>query len=114
MYAVAPETTYRELVTLLGGPEPILARAAELVTAERHAEALRLTDVVLASEPGNRPALETRLAAVEALLAASTNVNELGWLNAARRALQAKLGPEDVDSAAGAESYKPDGPVTRP
>ena len=92
MYAVAPETTYRELLTLLGDPAPVLARAADLVAAGRHAEALRLTDVVLASDPDNVTALQTRLAAVEALYAASGNVNELGWLNAARRTIEEKLG----------------------
>lgn len=92
MYAVSPQTTYRELVTLLGSPDPIVTRAAALVTAGHHAEAIRLTDVVLASDASNRPALETRLAAVEALLAASTNINENGWLNAAKRSLEAQLG----------------------
>jgi alkyl sulfatase BDS1-like metallo-beta-lactamase superfamily hydrolase len=84
--------TYRELVTLLGGPDSILARAAALVTAGNHAEALRLTDVVLAADPQNRTALETRLTAVDALLAASGNINEQGWLNGARRTLRAQLG----------------------
>jgi alkyl sulfatase BDS1-like metallo-beta-lactamase superfamily hydrolase len=91
MYSVAPEATARELVTLLGTPQPILTRAADLVTAGRHAEALRLTDVVLASDPNNQDALETRLAAVNALLAASGNLNESGWLNAARRTLESRL-----------------------
>jgi hypothetical protein len=36
---------------------------------------------------------ETRLAAVEALLAASTNINETGWLNAAKRSRESQLGP---------------------
>ena len=36
--------------------------------------------------------LETWLAAVEALLAASGNINEIGWLNAARRSLRTHLG----------------------
>jgi alkyl sulfatase BDS1-like metallo-beta-lactamase superfamily hydrolase len=92
MYAVSPDDTYRELLALLGDPSPILARAADLVVAGRHAEAIRLTDVVLAGDPENVPALETRLAAVEVLYAASTNVNEIGWLYAARRALRAQLG----------------------
>jgi alkyl sulfatase BDS1-like metallo-beta-lactamase superfamily hydrolase len=92
MYPVAPAETYRELLTLLGDPAPILGRAADLVAEGRHAEALRLTDVVLAGDPENVPALETRLAAVEALFAASGNVNELGWLNAARRRLREQLG----------------------
>ena len=92
MYAVSPQATYRELVTLLGGPDSILARATALVTAGNHAEALRLTDVVLAADPQNRTALETRLTAVDALLAASGNINEQGWLNGARRTLRAQLG----------------------
>jgi len=69
MYAVSPQDTYRELLGLLGDPAPILARAAELLAADRHPEALRLTDVVLAGDPANVAALQTRLAAVEALLA---------------------------------------------
>jgi alkyl sulfatase BDS1-like metallo-beta-lactamase superfamily hydrolase len=93
MYAVSPQETARELVALVGDTAPIVARAAALVAAARPAEGLRLTDVVLASDPANRPALETRLAAVEALSATSTNINEQGWLNAARRALRRQLGP---------------------
>lgn len=92
MYAVSPQQTYRELLDVFGDPEPIRARAAALVAAGRHAEAIRLTDVVLAGLPGDRATLETRLAAIEALLAASTNLNEQGWLNAARRALRSTLG----------------------
>lgn len=92
MYAVSPDDTHRELLALLGDPAPILARAADLGAAGRHAEAIRLTDVVLAGDPENVPALETRLASVEALAAASVNVNELGWLNAARRDLRERLG----------------------
>src|SRR4029453_9919211 len=88
MYPVAPADTYRELLALLGDPAPILARATDLAAAGRHAQALRLTDVVLAGDPENVAALETRLAAVEALFAATNNINELGWLNAARRQLQ--------------------------
>jgi alkyl sulfatase BDS1-like metallo-beta-lactamase superfamily hydrolase len=92
MYAVAPHETYRELLTLLGDPAPILARATALVAEGRHPEALRLTDVVLAGDPTSVPALEIRLAAVESLLEASTNINERGWLNAARRSLRTQLG----------------------
>jgi len=91
MYPVAPEAVYRELLTLLGDPATVLARAGELVAAGRHPEALRLTDVVLAADPDDRDALTIRLAAIEALFAASGNINELGWLNAARRAIEAQL-----------------------
>ena len=92
MYAVAPADTYRELLEIYGDPAPILARASELVAAGRHPEAIRLTDVVLAGDPGNEAALQTRLAAVDALLAASGNINERGWLNGASRSLRAQLG----------------------
>lgn len=92
MYDVAPAETYRELVTLLGGTGAITARATALVAEGRHAEAIRLTDVVLAADAADTAALTTRLAAVEALLAASVNVNEQGWLNGARRDLRARLG----------------------
>jgi hypothetical protein len=46
-----------------------------------------MTDVVLAGDPGT--SLQTRLAAVDALLAASGNINERGWLNWASRAPRA-------------------------
>ncbi|MCW5889772.1 MAG: MBL fold metallo-hydrolase [bacterium] len=92
MYGVSPSATYRELVTLLGGTGAIAVRAAALVAEDRHAEAIRLTDVVLAADPDDQEALATRLAAVEALLAASGNINEQGWLNGARRELRARLG----------------------
>ena len=90
MYAVPPQAIYPELVTLLGSPDRCRAREP-LVAAGHHPEALRLTDVVLASDPTNRPALETRLAAVEALFAQTTNINERGWFNGAGRALRAQL-----------------------
>ena len=61
-----------------------------LGTAPAHT---RRADVVLAADPGNQAALGTRLAAVEALLAASGNINERGWVNAARRSLQAAQVP---------------------
>ena len=92
MYAVSPQATYRELVSLLGGTGPDRRARGRARRRRRHAEALRLTDVVLAGDPANRPALEIRLAAVEALFAASGNINEQGWLNGARRALEAQLG----------------------
>src|SRR4029453_3190882 len=41
MYPVSPQGTQPELVTLLGGPAPIVARAVELEAAGRHPEALR-------------------------------------------------------------------------
>ena len=93
MYAVPPPSIYPELMTLAGGVGPILTRAAALEAGGSHAEAIRLTDVVLAVDPANQMALQTRLAAVESLAAASGNLNEQGWLNAAKRDLEAQLGP---------------------
>jgi alkyl sulfatase BDS1-like metallo-beta-lactamase superfamily hydrolase len=93
LYAFGPDTAYRELVALLGDPAPILTRAAALAAEGRHAEALRLTDAVLASDPEHVPTLELQLASIEALLEASTNINEGGWLNGARRRIEAMLAP---------------------
>jgi hypothetical protein len=45
--------------------------------------ALHMADVVLAVDPENATALQARRDAVTQLLAASRNLNERGWLNAA-------------------------------
>jgi alkyl sulfatase BDS1-like metallo-beta-lactamase superfamily hydrolase len=81
MYATAPAQSDAELARLAGGAEPIAARAATLV-ASQPALALRLTSAALALEPNSRATLMARKQALEALLAASRNSNESGWLRA--------------------------------
>lgn len=81
MYATAPADSDAELARLAGGAEPIAARASALV-ATQPALALRLTSAALATDPKNHAALMVRRRALEALLAASRNSNESGWLRA--------------------------------
>ena len=90
MYATAPRDSDAEIVKLAGGAAPVAARA-EAVVASDPALALRLTSAALAAEPANRPALEARRHALQALLAASKNSNESGWLHAGLSKVEAAL-----------------------
>ena len=83
MYAVSPTEAEAELTKLAGGGEAVAARAQALLAAGKPALALRLTSAGLAAEPANRAVLTARKAALQALLAASGNSNESGWLRAA-------------------------------
>jgi alkyl sulfatase BDS1-like metallo-beta-lactamase superfamily hydrolase len=83
MYAVSPAEAEGELAKLAGGAEAVAARAQAVLAAGKPALALRLTSAALAAEPKNRAALSVRKAALQALLAASKNSNESGWLRAA-------------------------------
>lgn len=80
------------LVKLAGGPKAIAAEAANLVSQGKLVEALHMTSVGLEGAPGDKDVLRARVAAFEGLVKASTNRNELGWLNQglaeARKALE--------------------------
>ena len=81
MYDVPMAAVFPDLAKLAGGAEPVTKLAAQYVEGGRYAEALHLTEVALASDPKFRPALETRLKALESLRAKSKNSNERGWLD---------------------------------
>ncbi|MBS0363240.1 MAG: MBL fold metallo-hydrolase [Proteobacteria bacterium] len=81
MYPVAPNEAAAELVRIAGGAGPVAARA-QAIAASDPAMALRLTSAALAVEPKNPAALAARKTALQALLKASKNSNESGWLNA--------------------------------
>jgi alkyl sulfatase BDS1-like metallo-beta-lactamase superfamily hydrolase len=83
MYAVSPAEAEGELAKLAGGADAVAARAQALLAEGKPALALRLTSAALAAEPANRAALTARKAALQALLKASGNSNEGGWLRAA-------------------------------
>lgn len=70
-----------ELVTLAGGPKAIADEAMKLLGQGKLVEALHLTSIGLEGAPGDKDVLRARVAAFEALVKASTNRNELGWLN---------------------------------
>jgi alkyl sulfatase BDS1-like metallo-beta-lactamase superfamily hydrolase len=80
MYAAPPSIVYPDLVTLAGGVDPVVTRAAELLAVGDAPGALRMTEAALSLDAANLAALETRLAALQVLLAATVNINESGWL----------------------------------
>ena len=90
MYPPAPADSDRELAKLAGGADPIAVRAEALVAVDP-ALALRLTSAALAVDPGHKGALTARRHALQALLKASRNSNESGWLNAGLAKVDAAL-----------------------
>lgn len=70
-----------ELVMLAGGPKAVADEAMKLLAQGKSVEALHLTSIGLEGAPGDKDVLRARVAAFEALVKASTNRNELGWLN---------------------------------
>lgn len=91
MYELPPSSVYPELVKLAGGPEPLVKLALEKVAAGKAVETLYLTDVILASDPNNRGALEVRLKALEYLEERCENYVESGYLDFAIRKTKEKL-----------------------
>ena len=91
MYDVPVSAVFPDLAKLSGGAGAVAKLAAEHVEAGRYVEALHLTEVALAAEPQLRPALETRLKALEGLRAKSKNSNERGWLDYHLRLVKKKL-----------------------
>ena len=94
MYELPPSSVYPELVKLAGGPEPLVKLALEKVATAKPVEALHLTDVVLASDPNNRAALEARLKALEYLRERCENYVEAGYLDYGIEKTKAKLAPK--------------------
>jgi alkyl sulfatase BDS1-like metallo-beta-lactamase superfamily hydrolase len=92
MYENPVSTVYGDVVRLAGGPEAITKLAVDRVQAGKPAEGLHLTDIALAADSTNRGALEARLKALEALLAATQNRMEMGWLNYGIRDAKRRLG----------------------
>jgi alkyl sulfatase BDS1-like metallo-beta-lactamase superfamily hydrolase len=92
MYDSPPSSIYPDLVTLAGGPDVLVKLASERVKAGKAVDALHLTDVVLAGDPGNRAALSTRLEALASLHERSDNYIETGFLEHAMQQVQDALG----------------------
>ncbi len=91
MYDVPVSAVFPDLAKLSGGAGAVAKLAAEHAEAGRYVEALHLTEVALAAEPQLRPAMETRLKALEGLKAKSKNSNERGWLDYHIRLVKKKL-----------------------
>jgi alkyl sulfatase BDS1-like metallo-beta-lactamase superfamily hydrolase len=93
MYATPALAVYGDMVRLAGGPAAVVALALERVHGGKPVEALHLTEMVLAQDASNQPALKARLTALEALRNACRNTNELGWLLFSIRETKQKLAP---------------------
>jgi alkyl sulfatase BDS1-like metallo-beta-lactamase superfamily hydrolase len=91
MYELPPSSVYPELVKLAGGPAPLVKMALEKFEAGKPVETLHLTDVALAYDQKNRPALEARLKALDYLRERSQNFIEAGWLDYGIRKTKEKL-----------------------
>jgi alkyl sulfatase BDS1-like metallo-beta-lactamase superfamily hydrolase len=79
MYAVPPSAVHDDLVQLVGGPGPILARA-ETLASDHPQEALHLLEIVLNADPSQSRAREIRIQCYRRLLEQAENVIEQGWL----------------------------------
>jgi alkyl sulfatase BDS1-like metallo-beta-lactamase superfamily hydrolase len=80
IYELPPSSVYPDLVRLAGGPDAVARLAQEKMDAGKPVETLRLTDVVLASDPNNNAALSARLKALEYLREHTENYVEAGML----------------------------------
>lgn len=81
MFPEGRDSISPELVKLAGGPKAIADEAMKLVGQGKLVEALQMTSVGIEGAPGDKDVLRARVAAFDALVKASTNRNELGWLN---------------------------------
>jgi alkyl sulfatase BDS1-like metallo-beta-lactamase superfamily hydrolase len=94
LYGVPRASVDSDLAELAGGADKLAERAQQKVAAGKALEAVHLLDVALGAEPDNRPALEAKKAALQALLADSggTNLSEVMWLRSEMAAADKKLG----------------------
>lgn len=91
MYETPPSSVYPDLVRLAGGPEPLARLALEKTDGGKPVEALHLTDVILACDPKNVPALNARIKAMEYLREHTQNRIESGWLDYGIRLAKEKI-----------------------
>lgn len=91
MYELPASSVYPDLVKLAGGPEPLARLALEKIEAGQPVEALHLTDVILAFDQKNVPALNARIKAMEYLRQRTKNFVESGWLEYGIRLAKEKL-----------------------
>jgi len=93
LYGMAPSAVDADLVALAGGAGAIARRARERLIGGFPVEAVRLTEIALSGEPDNRDALETSLAAHQALEAESENFWLSSWLRRRIQSLRSELAP---------------------
>lgn len=93
LYHVPRSSVHPDLVELSGGAAVLAQRAKAHVEAGRPLEAIHLLDIALDVEPAHRNALETKKAALQALLDASgsKNLSETMWLKSEIAATETQL-----------------------
>jgi len=97
LYDVPAFAIYPEVVELAGGANAVATSAADRVAAGDPLEALRLVEMALAAEPGNKAALQVQLDALNILLDESgagsghENYSEVGWIEAQIRITEEAL-----------------------
>ncbi|NOT60270.1 MAG: MBL fold metallo-hydrolase, partial [Acidobacteria bacterium] len=91
MYETPASAIYADLAKLAGGANAIAKLAAEKLQQEKAVEALHLCEVALAAEANHQAAWQTKLKALEWLLAHCKNSNERGWLDFSISQVKRKL-----------------------
>jgi len=108
MYEEAPSEAELELVKMSGGVEPVAKRALALVEEGQPVRGLRLAQIAILAEPGNRSASHARAVALKSLLEKTRNSNERGWLQSALRHAEEHISDQKKeDGAAASASEKP-------
>jgi alkyl sulfatase BDS1-like metallo-beta-lactamase superfamily hydrolase len=80
MFPQGRDSVSASVVKLAGGPKKVAEEAMRLLGEGKRVEALHMTSIGLEGAPGDKDVLRARIAAFEALVRASTNRNEMGWL----------------------------------
>ncbi|MEW6126920.1 MAG: alkyl sulfatase dimerization domain-containing protein [Acidobacteriota bacterium] len=92
MYEKPASSVYADVVKLAGGADAVAKLAMQKAEAGEAIEALHLSDMALAADAANRPALAAKLKALEGLRSRCKNSNERGWLEYSIRQVKSKLG----------------------
>lgn len=97
LYGVPRSSVNGDLVEMIGGAQPLAARARAKLAADKPLEAVHLLDIALDVEPGNAEALTAMKEALQSLLAKSggSNLSETMWLRTSIGAIDAQLTPKN-------------------
>jgi alkyl sulfatase BDS1-like metallo-beta-lactamase superfamily hydrolase len=80
MYEKGRDSVSKDVVELAGGGKALADRAMKLIADGKPVEALHMTSIGIEGAQDSKDVWRARVAAFEALLKASTNRNEQGWL----------------------------------
>ncbi len=83
LYPLSPEFAAREMITLAGGADKVLARAIELQKNSEHQLCAELCDIVIAANPKDRLAHRIKAVSMHFLAYSRTNLNSFGFYRSA-------------------------------